>query len=269
MVSVDDSTLGIVIPNAAGSAVASREGQPASTGQTDLAADRRQYFDRYWETRQLKTVDHRTRLRIGIVDRMLTHRAGSLLDVGCGRGCVASYFAERGFDVSAIDLSPMAVEWTKRQHHKIRAAVVDLEFEPIHGRIDVVLCLEMLQQVRDPIKALSKLAAALADGGEIIVSLPNEFHLVRRLDILRGRVNFGGVEDSHIKLFTVAEQRRLLEMCGLTVTKMQTQSIVPPRWGNCRWHNLMNRLSNRFPSLFALSVVYRCVPSNVKPRISR
>jgi 2-polyprenyl-3-methyl-5-hydroxy-6-metoxy-1,4-benzoquinol methylase len=259
MVPIDESTLGIVIPSASSVAVTTREGHTTASLPADLAADRRQYFDRYWETRQLKTVDHRTRLRVGIVDAMLKNRSGALLDVGCGRGCVASYFADSGFDVSAIDLSPMAVEWTKRQHHKIRAAVVDLECEPIHGRFDVVLCLEMLQQVREPVKALAKLAGAMAEGGEIIISLPNEFHLVRRLNILRGRVDFGGVEDSHIKLFTVPEQRRLIDLCGLTVTNVQTQSIIPPRWGNCRWHNLMNKLSNRFPGMFALSVVYRCV----------
>ena len=99
--------------------------------------DRQRYFDHYWDTRNLSTVDHRTRLRIGLVHTLLTHRTGNLLDVGCGRGCTAAHFAESGFDVTAIDLSPMAVEWTRRQHPKIRASVVDLELDSVIGHFDL------------------------------------------------------------------------------------------------------------------------------------
>ena len=137
------------------------------------ANDRQRYFDQYWETRQLTSVDRRTRLRIGLVDRMLGCRTGRLLDFGCGRGSAAAYFAESGFDVTAVDLSPLAVEWTRRQHHKIKAAVLDLESDPMNGQFDVVLCLEVLQQVREPVVALNKLIATLAPDGELYLCLPN------------------------------------------------------------------------------------------------
>lgn len=225
------------------------------------ANDRQRYFDQYWETRQLTSVDRRTRLRIGLVDRMLGHRAGRLLDVGCGRGSAAAYFAESGFDVTAVDLSPLAVEWTRRQHHKIKATVLDLESDPMHGRFDIVLCLEVLQQVREPVTALNKLVATLAPDGELYLSLPNEFHLARRLNILRGKVDFGGVEDSHIKLYTVAEHQRLIAACGLEVVNSSVQSIIPPRWWGGRLHSWCNRLATMSPELFALSVIYKCTVS--------
>lgn len=222
------------------------------------ANDRQRYFDHYWETRQLTTVDCRTRLRIGLIDRMLEHRSGTLLDVGCGRGSTAAYFAESGFDVTAVDLSPLAVEWTRRQHHKIRAAVVDLETEDITGTFDVVLCLEVLQQVREPTKSLQKLVGSLSDGGELYLSLPNEFHLVRRLNILRGKVDFGGIEDSHIKLYSVEEHRRLIAACGLEVVESRVQSVIPPRCLGGRPHAWCNRLASVFPGPLALSVIYKC-----------
>ena len=222
------------------------------------ANDRQRYFNHYWETRQLTSVDCRTRLRIGLIDRMLEHRAGQLLDVGCGRGSTAAFFAESGFDVTAVDLSPLAVEWTRRQHHKIRASVVDLETDPINGQFDVVLCLEVLQQVREPVKALQNLVGSLAGGGELYLSLPNEFHLARRLSILLGEVDFGGIEDSHIKLYTVAEHHRLIGGCGLEIIESRVQSVLPPRWWGGRPHAWCNRLATMMPGLFALSVVYKC-----------
>jgi len=225
-----------------------------------LAPDKRAVFDHYWETRDLSSVDRRTRLRIAIVEALLNGRKGRLLDVGCGRGTVAAHFAELGHQVTAIDISPLAIRWTERQNPHIKAAVLDLESEPLTGEFETILCLEVLQQVRNPVDVLAKLRDALVPGGALIVSLPNEFHLARRLAILLGRVDFGGVDDTHIKLYTPAEHRRLFAACGLRIKKSQSQSIIPPRWGDGSLHRALNPVADRFPALLALSTVYLLKP---------
>ncbi|MEW5701083.1 MAG: methyltransferase domain-containing protein [Candidatus Zixiibacteriota bacterium] len=218
------------------------------------------HFDHYWEARDLATTDARTRLRLALMESMLTHRNGRLLDVGCGRGLIAGRFAERGFDVTAVDLSPVALEWTRRQHPAIRTAMVDLERGDIEGTYEVIVCLEVLQQVRNPVDVLKRLVSALSSDGELVVSLPNEFHLARRLAILLGRVEFGGIAGTHLKLYTPAEHRRLFGACGLRVTDARTQSIIPPRWWGGRLHHWANRPAGWWPGLLALSVVYRLEP---------
>jgi 2-polyprenyl-6-hydroxyphenyl methylase/3-demethylubiquinone-9 3-methyltransferase len=235
---------------------------PTGLTETESRHDKRRQFDHYWETRNLTTTDQRTRLRLALVESMLSHRDGRVLDVGCGRGVVAAHFAERGFDVTAADVSPTAIEWTRRQHPAIKTAVVDLETEDIAGSYDIIVCLEVLQQVRHPVDVLRRLAGALNPGGEMIVSLPGEFHLARRLAILCGRIDFGGIEDTHIKLYTPAEHRRLFAACGLVVKQSGAQSIIPPRWWRGCLHSWANRLAVRWPGLFALSVVYRLTDGN-------
>lgn len=219
--------------------------------------DKRDEFDHYWETRNLRSVDLRTRRRIAIVESMLGRTPGALLDVGCGRGSVAAHFAENGYHVTAVDISPLAIRWTKRQHPVVNACVLDVESEPLPGQFDVILGLEVLQQVRHPVDVLTKMREALLPNGCVIVSLPNEFHLVRRLSILAGRINVGGIDETHIKLYTPREHRRLFERCGLTIDMVGTQSIVPPRFLNGRLHDLTAPLAQTWPSLFALSCVYR------------
>jgi 2-polyprenyl-3-methyl-5-hydroxy-6-metoxy-1,4-benzoquinol methylase len=219
--------------------------------------DKRAVFDHYWETRNLSSVDLRTRLRIAIVESMLAGQTGTLLDVGCGRGTVAAHFAELGHNVTAIDISPLAIQWTEKQHPLVKAYILDLESEPLDGTFDTILCLEVLQQVRDPQSVLTKLREALAPGGHLIVSLPNEFHLARRLSILLGRVNFGGIDDTHIKLYTPREHRRLFAACNLKIEAVRSQSIIPPRWRSGTWHAKSNKIADRLPGLFALSTVYR------------
>src|ERR1700760_2662093 len=41
---------------------------------------------------------------------------GRVLDVGCGPGFVTAYLAERGVDVTGVDLSPRMIEHARRLH---------------------------------------------------------------------------------------------------------------------------------------------------------
>ncbi|WP_112241212.1 class I SAM-dependent methyltransferase [Kribbella monticola] len=48
---------------------------------------------------------------------------GPVLDVGCGPGSVTAYLAERGLDVSGVDLSARMVEHARRLYPDLRFAV--------------------------------------------------------------------------------------------------------------------------------------------------
>jgi SAM-dependent methyltransferase len=225
------------------------------------ASEKSRLFDQYWESRNLRSVDERTRRRVALIEEMLTDTPGRLLDVGCGRGTVAAHFAEHGWNVSASDVSPLALEWTSRNCPSVRTVLCDLEQDFVSDEYDTVLCLEVLQQVRQPTEVLKRLSDAVRPGGSLIVSLPNEYHLQRRLSVLFGRVDFGGIEDTHIKLYSVSEHKRLFAACGLSICDSRVQSIIPPRWFDGRAHIAGNVLAGLLPGLFALSVIYSLKPS--------
>ncbi|WTJ96905.1 class I SAM-dependent methyltransferase [Streptomyces sp. NBC_01537] len=48
---------------------------------------------------------------------------GPVLDVGCGPGTVTAYLAERGLDVSGVDLSPDMIENARRLYPHCRFSV--------------------------------------------------------------------------------------------------------------------------------------------------
>ncbi|UCD17964.1 MAG: class I SAM-dependent methyltransferase, partial [Candidatus Zixiibacteriota bacterium] len=175
------------------------------------------------------------------------------LEVGCGPGVVLEFFAQQGFTVEGIDLSPEAVAMVDRRGYS--ASVCDLECDDIAGGYDVILCLEVLQQVHDPVSVLIKLKQALAADGELIVSLPNEFHLISRLQLMIGNSHLGKFTHSHLRLFSPERDRELFARAGLEIACKKHLSIVPPR---LRW---LARLSRPFavwlPSSFALSSLYR------------
>jgi SAM-dependent methyltransferase len=51
--------------------------------------------------------------------------SGPLLELGCGAGNIAVWFARQGFDVTGVDISPTAIEWARE---RARAAGVKVVF---------------------------------------------------------------------------------------------------------------------------------------------
>jgi len=125
----------------------------------------------------------------------------------------------------------------------------------LQGDYDVILCLEVLQFALDPSKVLSKLELSLKNEGELILSLPNEFHILRRLKILFGKPDFGGFQAPHVRFFYPSEIRRLIHACGLRIEKIESVSIAPPSLRLLS--KLGDILAGLFPGLFSLFMVVK------------
>ena len=222
--------------------------QPLPDSEAALKHD---YFDRYWISRDYVKTDRRTMERAQLVWSHLARRRGKALDTGCGRGLFASFLAEQGLTVDATDVSPQAVDLTAQRG--VNAYLLDLERQTPLGLYDLVFCLEVLQQVRDPESVLSRLAGLVTPDGELVLSLPNEFHLLRRLAILAGRADFGDTTDSHIKFFTPKRAEALARRLGLLVRERVYTSLVPPGWGPLT--SLGRAVATLWPSGAALSTI--------------
>jgi SAM-dependent methyltransferase len=117
---------------------------------------------------------------------------GRALDVGCGEGADAIWLAERGWSVTAIDISTVALERSAEVAKKHGTAIADritwqqadiTEWHPddaAYGLVSVHF-MQMPKDVRDP--AFRRLAAAVAPGGTLLVvgHHPSDLHTgVRR-----------------------------------------------------------------------------------------
>jgi SAM-dependent methyltransferase len=100
-------------------------------------------------------------------------RGRRLLDVGCGTGKSFLPFLERGYDVTACDLSPaMAAIAAGKAACRARVSVHDVRTLPVLGEFDLVCFLDdALNYLHGPAEvraALESMAANLAPGGVLV-----------------------------------------------------------------------------------------------------
>jgi SAM-dependent methyltransferase len=93
-----------------------------------------------------------------------------LLDVGCGTGKSFLPMLERGWEVTACDISPAMLELARSKvGTAVQLSVADMQELPVYGEFDLVWCLDdavnYLLSEEELRNALSGMGANLAPGG--------------------------------------------------------------------------------------------------------
>jgi 2-polyprenyl-6-hydroxyphenyl methylase/3-demethylubiquinone-9 3-methyltransferase len=154
------------------------------------------------------------------------------LDVGCGAGLLTEPLARLGAEVTGLDAAPENIA-VARLHAEGPGLAIDYRaggVEDLSGeRFDLVVSMEVVEHVADPAAFIGGLAAALADGGLLILSTPNRTPLSKLALITVGE-GFGmvpkGTHD-HDKFLTPEELGGLIEQAGLEVVDTTGLSFDP------------------------------------------
>lgn len=145
----------------------------------------------------------------------------SVLDAGCGEGetleRLAALLPSR---VAGVDLSPEAVEFASRRLPQAeigRESVYELPFAD--ESFDLVLCLEVLEHLKEPAEALAELARV--GRCDLVLSVPHE-PWFRLGSLLRGKyVATLGNHPEHVNHWNPRTFRRFLEQQGLEVVSLE------------------------------------------------
>lgn len=166
-----------------------------------------------------------------IVELVGTHKR--VLDVGCATGYVASGLAARNCKVWGVDIDAEAAEQARPLLEEL--VIADLETEPLtdhfdKGSFDAVVFGDVLEHLVDPVRALRDAVSLLAEGGRIVVSIPNVTHGSLRLALLRGQWTYtqvGLLDETHVRFFDRAGVAKLFASAGLTIEHLRGVTIDP------------------------------------------
>jgi len=134
------------------------------------------WWDRSSEFRPLHDINP---LRANYIDEHSPVAGQQLVDVGCGGGILAEAMAQRGADVTGIDMgeAPLAVAKLHQQESGVevdyRQSTAEQLAEREAGTYDIVCCLEMLEHVPDPGSVIAACAALARPGGSLYFSTIN------------------------------------------------------------------------------------------------
>ena len=181
----------------------------------------------------------------------------TILDVGCFTWEARKYFP-RNTKYIGIDQA--------KYHHQTQVVDLNHGFESISCQL--ALCLETLEHLVDPSDTLQSIVQSLADGGHLVVSLPNEATLFHRLRAVFGTVDgdcFAG-EGKHLHLPSKAQTLKFLEKFPqLELVRFLTYISPTAQGSKQEWvgrilgsipDSIHQALADWFPSLFARGFIF-------------
>ena len=139
-----------------------------------------QLAHRWWDPNsEFKPLHQINPLRAAWIEERTPIKGLRVLDVGCGGGILTETLAQRGAQVTGIDLSDKALAVARlhllesgAQVTYRKIAAEDLAAEN-PGEFDVVTCMEMLEHVPNPASTIAACASLVKPGGHVFFSTLN------------------------------------------------------------------------------------------------
>jgi SAM-dependent methyltransferase len=169
-----------------------------------------------------------------------------VLDIGCAVGYLSEILVERGFSVASIDWPgtphPATVEFS--------GADLDDGLGPVDGYFQYIICADVIEHLRDPLRLLKECRERLAPGGTLLASLPNSAHWYFRWNVLMGRFpqhERGLFDSTHLHFYVWDGWVDLLNRAGFRIETVRP-SAVPvglalPNWDGSLLVRTLERLS--------------------------
>jgi glycosyltransferase involved in cell wall biosynthesis len=165
-----------------------------------------------------------------MAESISAHVGARVLEIGAGIGNITTWLLPRDYYL-ATDINPHFLSYLRNLamgRPYLEIARLDLEDEPGFARwreqFDTVICLNVLEHVRDPLLALRNMRSALRRGGRLVLYVPRGPGLYSSLDEVLG----------HRCRYESTELRSELEAAGFAVESMRhfNRASVAGWWWN-------------------------------------
>jgi len=179
------------------------------------------------------TLPHHAHLLPKILEILPAKSGLRILDVGCGNGYLASELVKRGHTVVGIDFDEKALAIAKKHHPEIRVSHQKAEdrLRQFMEDADVVIAIEVIEHIYSPQTFLANVLETLKPGGSVILTTP--YHGYWKNLAVAALGKWDGIftvhwEGGHIKFFSTASMKRMLEVAGFKSPRFRNAGRFPP-----------------------------------------
>ncbi len=177
-----------------------------------------------------------------------------ILDIGCNDGGIRFFLKNPVY--FAVDADKSLI--SKLASEKIKAKTADLNKDELpfkKEKFDFILLLDILEHVANPKKLLLEAKSRLDSNGKIVISLPNDYHILNKMRFLFNKhltldpfAPYG-----HLHYFPIKSGERFLQSNGFNILEKIYLAPVKPEMIPQFMKKILIRL---FPQAFVRDVLY-------------
>ena len=136
---------------------------------------------------------------------------GIILDLGCGPGFMSRELLKRGDNVVSADIDESLLKMAKEVCSGYKTNIIKIkEIDELgKNKFDAVICLDVLEHIKDDAKAMKNIRGALKDKGNAIIAVPAFGWLYGKRD----------KEIGHYRRYNKKELLKKLENAGFEIKK--------------------------------------------------
>ena len=183
---------------------------------------------------------------VGVLDKFC--RGKNVLDIGSGVGTLDLYLAQKGRQVTGIEISQRAVDIARQSQrllgiNKIKFIRGDFFQLKTREQFPFVICSEVLEHLSNEQQAINKIYRLIKPEGLLLITVPSQNAPLIKLGAIKKFDQVSG----HLRRYTLDSLRLLLEKNQFKVIYTQkTEGLVRNSLYVFRL-NLIIKLANKFP----------------------